>query len=81
MTRQVSSASSHHGGSEATDQKRGLTVIAMLAVFTLVEYIFAVVLDAPAALVVILAAIAVVKAWLIVMYFMHLPLVWQGEEA
>jgi caa(3)-type oxidase subunit IV len=77
----MSSDRSHHGGSEATQQKRGLTIIAVLAVMTVVEYIFAVALDAPAALVVILFAVAIVKAWLIVMYFMHLPLVWQGEEA
>jgi len=80
MTRQLSSPTSH-GGTEASDQKRGLTVIAMLAVLTIVEYIFAVLLDAPAALIVILFALALVKAWLIVMYFMHLPLLWQGEEA
>lgn len=81
MTRQLSSERSHHGGSEAGDQKRGLTVIALLAVLTIVEYVFAIVLDAPAALVVILFSVAVIKAWFIVMYFMHLPLLWQGEEA
>ncbi|MGE0228809.1 MAG: cytochrome C oxidase subunit IV family protein [Dehalococcoidia bacterium] len=81
MTRQLSSDRSHHGASEAADQKRGLTVIVALAVMTVVEYIFAIALDSPAALVVILFSVAVVKAWLIVMYFMHLPLVWQGEEA
>ncbi|MGE0134974.1 MAG: cytochrome C oxidase subunit IV family protein [Dehalococcoidia bacterium] len=81
MTRQLSSDRSHHGGSEVGDQRRGLTVIVALAVMTIVEYIFAVALDSPAALVVILFAVAVVKAWFIVMYFMHLPLVWQGEEA
>jgi len=82
VTRQLSSNRSHHGGSsEAGDQKRGLTVIALLAALTIVEYIFAVVLDEPAALVVILFSVAVIKAWFILMYFMHLPLLWQGEEA
>lgn len=80
MARQPSNAS-RHGGGEGADQKRGLTVILILAALTVIEYVFAVVLDAPGALVVVLGAIAVVKAWLIIMYFMHLPLVWQGEEA
>lgn len=80
MARQPSNTN-RHGGGEGADQKRGVTVIAVLAVLTLIEYVFAVALDAPAALVVVLSAIAVVKAWFIIMYFMHLPRVWQGEEA
>lgn len=73
-------ARSHHGD-ESSGQRRGLTVIIVLAVLTAIEYVFAISFDAPAALVVSLAAVALVKAWLIVMYFMHLPRVWQGEEA
>ncbi len=79
MARQVSSAS-RHGGGESSAQKRGLTTILVLAILTIIEYVFAVSFDEPAALVVSLTAMALVKAWLIVMYFMHLPLVWQGEE-
>lgn len=49
--------------------KVGRNVFIGLAVATVVEYVIAV-SDVPGALVLILA-IAVVKAWLIVVYFMH----------
>lgn len=65
---------------EGPEQARGLRVILLLAVLTLAEYGVAVALTASAvALVVLLTAVAVLKAWLIVMYFMHAARVWQGE--
>ncbi len=67
--------------SEATDQRRGFTVIVLLAVLTAIEYAIAVELDVVPVLVTLLAAIAVVKAGLIVSYFMHLAKAWHGEGA
>ncbi len=65
--------------SEGRAQNRGLRVIAILAVLTLVEYSIAVSLGSSAGLLVLLSSIALVKAWLIVTYFMHLPLVWRKD--
>lgn len=48
-----------------------------LAVATVAEYFVAVELAQP---LVPLAIIALIKAWLIVTYFMHLPQLWSGEE-
>jgi heme/copper-type cytochrome/quinol oxidase subunit 4 len=65
--------------SEARAQNRGVRIIAILAVLTLVEYGIALTVASPAGLVVLLGAIALVKAWLIVTYFMHLPLAWRTD--
>ncbi len=66
---------------EAPAQARGVRVILLLAVLTLAEYGVAVALAASTvALVVLLTAVALLKAWMIVMYFMHVARVWQGEE-
>lgn len=65
---------------EAGAQARGVRVILLLAVLTLAEYGVAVGLAASTvALVVLLTAVALLKAWLIVVYFMHVTRVWQGE--
>ncbi len=48
-----------------------------LAVLTLVEYVIAVTLDANLPIVI---AIALMKACLIVYYFMHVLRVWRGRE-
>jgi heme/copper-type cytochrome/quinol oxidase subunit 4 len=67
---------------EAPAQARGVQVILLLAVLTLAEYGVAVALAASTvALVLLLTAVALLKAWLIVMYFMHVTRVWRGEEA
>lgn len=73
----MTSASQRAG--EPRAQGLGLRVIAILAVFTIVEYIVAVSLDSSQALVLFLTPVAIVKAWLILQYFMHLPKVWRGE--
>ena len=65
--------------SEALEQRRGLLIIILLAVLTIVEFIFAIALDNTTALLATLAPMAVVKAALILWYFMHLPTVWRGE--
>jgi hypothetical protein len=64
---------------EARAQGRGLRIIVILAVLTLVEYLIAVGVDAKVALIVLLSVVALAKAWLIVQYFMHLPKLWQPD--
>ena len=69
-----------HAESEAVEQGRGLRVILILAVLTVLEYLAAVALrGSSVGLLAVLAPIGVVKAWFIVMYFMHLGKVWNGE--
>ena len=57
--------------------RRGLKTIMGLAVLTAAE--FAVALTLTTGLFVVLLAIAVVKAWLILEYFMHVSRLWNGE--
>lgn len=64
---------------EAREQHRGLVVIAVLAVLTIIEYLIAVELDNTQVIVTALAIIATVKAIAIMEYFMHLSKVWRGE--
>ncbi len=54
---------------EGRQMRRGLKVIIVLAVLTAIEFAVAVWLDIGANL--ILAIIAIIKAWLILDYFMH----------
>jgi cytochrome c oxidase subunit IV len=65
--------------SESRAQGRGLRIIAILAVLTVVEYLIAITLASPSGLLVLLSVAALVKAWLIVTYFMHLPMVWRND--
>ena len=65
--------------SETRAQGRGLRVIAVLAVLTMIEYLFAITVSSPSGLVVLLSSAALVKAWLIVQYFMHLPKLWRAD--
>lgn len=67
------------GEGEAQAQMSGLQVIGILAVLTVVEYFIAVGFDSSQALVLLLSPIALLKGWLILHYFMHLPKVWSGE--
>lgn len=64
---------------EAREQLRGLQVMAILAALTVGEYILAISIDSSRVLVALLAGVAVVKAWLIVTYFMHVYRLWRGE--
>lgn len=68
-----------HISAESRAQGRGLIVIAVLAVLTIVEYLVAISLESPAALVALLALAAVAKAWLIMVEFMHLPKLWRAD--
>lgn len=64
---------------EAREQLRGLQVMAILAALTVGEYILAISIDSSRVLVALLAGVAVVKAWLIATYFMHVYRLWRGE--
>ena len=66
---------------EGAAQRRGLVVIALLAVLTAAEYVIAVALDSTVVLVTFLALAAGAKAWAITVYFMHVSRLWRGEEA
>ena len=65
---------------ESRAQRRGLLTIVVLAVLTLVEFWAAVGIDSTEVVVVLLSVMALAKAAAIVWYFMHLPIVWRGEE-
>ena len=58
---------------------RGLVVIAVLAVLTAVEFMVPIALERAPALP-ILVFLALVKAGLIVHYFMHLAQLWRREK-
>jgi cytochrome c oxidase subunit 4 len=59
--------------------QKGYMVAVVLAIVTVAEYIFATHLDDDQLRFAGLAAAAVVKAWLIVQYFMHLSRAWREE--
>jgi hypothetical protein len=61
--------------------QKGFFVAAFLAVVTVAEYFFAVTLENDQARFAGLAVAAIVKAWLIVQYFMHVSRLWRSEEA
>lgn len=61
---------------KAAKMRLGWKVGAGLAALTVVEYIVAVALTSPLPY---LTLIALVKAWLIVQYFMHIYHLWQGK--
>ena len=60
--------------------RRGFFVIGALAVITAVEFWVAVAFTDVTGLVVLLLAIALVKCWFIVDYFMHISRLWLPEE-
>ena len=64
---------------EHREQRRGLNAIIVLAVLTIVEYFIAIGLDSVQMLVVLLSIVAIIKAVVILEYFMHLSKVWRGE--
>jgi cytochrome c oxidase subunit IV len=59
--------------------KTGMQVAAILAVMTILEYIFAVNVPNDLVRFVGLSATALCKAGLIMWYFMHLPRAWREE--
>ena len=62
--------------SKATAQRLGIIIFVVLAVFTAVEFWVSVSLASPGLL---LTIIALIKAGLIIHYFMHLSQVWRKE--
>lgn len=64
---------------EARAQRRGLNAIIVLAVLTILEYFVAIGLDSPSMIVLLLAVVALIKAVVILEYFMHLSKLWTGE--
>ena len=58
--------------------RRGMVVIIALAILTVVEYAAAIWMDTGSNLVLVI--IAVVKAWLILDYFMHLFNAWRNAD-
>lgn len=62
---------------KAAKLKLGWIVIGALAVLTAVEYWVAVAIHST--VLPYLAVIALVKAWLIIQYFMHVSQLWRGE--
>ncbi|MEE8336766.1 MAG: cytochrome C oxidase subunit IV family protein [Dehalococcoidia bacterium] len=64
---------------ERTAQHLGLVVILLLAALTAVEFAVFGVFDAAATLIMLLVPIALLKAWLIVTFFMHVSRAWRSE--
>ena len=64
---------------ETQEQSRGLMAIVALGVLTAIEYAIAVGIDSTAVVVALLAVIGVVKALIILQYFMHVSKLWLGE--
>ncbi len=68
-----------NAAAEGRAQGRGLRVIAILTVLTIVEYIIAVGMSGGAGLVIMLSVAAIAKCWLIMVEFMHLPKLWHPD--
>lgn len=58
-----------------------MLVAAVLAVFTVLEYIFAVEVDDTTVRFIGLAVTALLKSWLIIQYFMHISRAWKQQGA
>jgi heme/copper-type cytochrome/quinol oxidase subunit 4 len=67
-----------HGESEEKTQRRGLIVIGILAVLTLIEYIIAVAMDGGNVLAALLGVVALIKGVVILQYFMHFHQLWDA---
>lgn len=66
---------------EARAQARGVRVMLLLLVLTVVEYGVAIGLrSSPVVLLALLAPMALLEAWMIATYFMHAARLWRGEE-
>jgi len=65
---------------EVREQGVGIRVIAMLAALTVLEFLLAIGLHGALLLLLTLTPVAILKTWLIAVYFMRLPRLWRGEE-
>ncbi len=65
---------------ERRENNRGLFIITLLAVLTILEFVVAIVIDDSLGLILGLTPFALAKAWLILHYFMHVYKLWRGEE-
>ena len=66
--------------SQGKKMRRGLFVIAVLAAITAMEFWVAVAFAGDIGVLWLLLAIAAIKGWLIVDYFMHISRSWLPEE-
>jgi heme/copper-type cytochrome/quinol oxidase subunit 4 len=66
--------------SQRRENNRGLFIITVLAVLTILEFVVASVIDDSLGLILGLTPFAVAKAWLVLHYFMHMYKLWRGEE-
>ena len=62
------------------EQLRGIYVIVVLAILTILEFVVAIVVDSSLWLVIGLTPFALLKAGFIFYFFMHVYKVWRGEE-
>ncbi len=65
---------------ESADQFLGITVIVILALLTVFEFVVAIAVDDTIGLIAGLTPFALGKAGLIFWYFMHVYKLWRGEE-
>lgn len=62
------------------ENNKGVIVMAVLALLTILEFVVAIVIDDSLGLVLALTPFALVKAGLIFWFFMHVYKLWKGEE-
>jgi len=62
-------------------QARGFRAIVVLFVLTAIEYVIAIGIDSTPVVVALLAIVGLVKAWVILVSFMHVSRLWRGEGA
>jgi hypothetical protein len=77
MTQTLSTAAAEHVRHE---QIRGIYVIVILAILTILEFVVAIAVDSSLWLVIGLTPFALLKAGFILYFFMHVYKVWRGEE-
>ncbi|MCG8347812.1 MAG: cytochrome C oxidase subunit IV family protein [Chloroflexales bacterium] len=65
----------HAKAKKATALRRGVVILVILAVLTIVEYFVGVSFNSAW----LLLLIALIKAWVVLQYFMHLPRVFSAE--
>ena len=68
----------NYAAAEPVAQRRGINVIVALAVFTVVEFIIAIAMDGGNWLATFLGVVAIIKAVLIIQYFMHFHQLWEN---
>ena len=66
--------------SQRRENNRGLFIITLLGVLTILEFAVALAINDSLGLILGLTPFALVKAWLVVHYFMHVYKLWRGEE-